>query len=259
MFRKHYINPLRQRGRKVPYDPRTFFDSWYRSQAELTDLATIARDFNPLFGRYHYNATENSIIEFFTTHGPPSRPEVLDLGSGAGHWIRFYRDVFAARRVVGADISRSCVEALRTSFSGQDQVEIICGDFSSPDFELGRRFDIVNAIGVVFHIVEDDAWRRALANLARHLSPDGYLVVGGQFGWITQNVQFHKCDDFERWEERQNGRSDLTLYNKRIRSLRAWKRCARSVGLRVLGLRRTRVARGVRTPENNILVLGHAR
>lgn len=36
----------------------------------------------------------------------------------------------------------------------------------APGFALEREFDLVNAIGVMFHTVEDGRWERAVAGLA---------------------------------------------------------------------------------------------
>ena len=102
--------------------------------------------------------------------------------------------------------------------AGIPEVEVRLADVTRPDFDLGERFALVNAIGVMFHIVDDAAWERALRNVARHLEPGGRWIVGGQFGWVTANVQFHGCDDFSSWGDA--AARGPRLVNKRIRSRR---------------------------------------
>lgn len=80
--------------------------------------------------------------------------------------------------------------------------------------------------------------------------------MGGLFGLITQNVQFHATDDFESIEQLSNEMADgEILVNKRVRSLRFWKRAAKKNGLRYRKLIRTNCINSVLTPQNNVLVL----
>ena len=41
----------------------------------------------------------------------------------------------------------------------------------------GDRFDIVDAVDVLFHVVDDKRWRRAVENLGHHLAPGGLLMI----------------------------------------------------------------------------------
>jgi 2-polyprenyl-3-methyl-5-hydroxy-6-metoxy-1,4-benzoquinol methylase len=258
---RHYVKPLFVLQEKAPYNMEKYFRSWHRAtlDQEFSDRNTISPNHNPLFSRYHYNAVENSIIEYFASQHIIKPLKVLDIGSGAGHWIDFYCDVFQAAHVVGVEISRPCVTALCKKYEHADNIHIIQADVSCSDFSLGEKFDIINAIGVIFHIVDDDLWRQTVKNLSAHLEKDGVIVVGGQFGLITQNVQFHTTDEFSTWEEYRTAHSDVTLVNKRIRSLRRWRDCARIAGLRVFCVKRTKQHKEILTPENNVLFLSHER
>ena len=255
-FVKHYVRARRVRGRQVPYDAKRFFESWHRASPEsLSDADTIAAGRSRLASRFHYNAVENSIIECLSARPLPRPLRVLDVGSGAGHWIDFYRDVFDADHVVGLEISEPAVRALEGRYADAPEVEIAEGDVGDSAFALEHEFEIVNAIGVLFHIVEDDRWERAVRTLGRRLAPEGVLVVSDHFGLVTQNVQFHRTDSFSSWAEFRSAHGETALVNKRIRSLRHWRRCARKAGLRVECLRRTRQSGRLETPENNVLVL----
>ena len=245
-FITHYVIPLIGPGGKVPYDSQSYWDRWYAQASEFSDGITIDdTSYNPLFVRYHYNSTENSILQHFSRNPPPAQPAVLDIGSGAGHWIEFYRDVFRARQVTGLDTSRSCVAALQEQWADTNNVFVRQADISQPGLGLEEGpFDLISAIGVMFHIVNDQDWERALQTMARHLHPRGTIIVGGHFGWITQNVQF--CGTKE---------NPHAYVNKRVRSLSRWRRVAMKCGLTIVGLQRTRSFRGIRTPQNDILFL----
>ena len=256
MFLKHYVLPLRRGRAHAPYEARAFFESWHRSlPAEVSDAETISPGSRSLDARFHYNQVENGIMEGLERLDPePSGPPaVLDVGSGSGHWVDFYLEVVGASSVTAVELSNVAAESLRGKYAGQP-VTVVAADIADPDVGLGGPYEIVNAIGVMFHIVEDERWEAALATLARHLRPGGILVVSGQFGLATRDVQFHGTDRFERWEDRNRG-DGAVLVNKRIRSLRRWRAAARRAGLRVERVSRTRGSRTFRTPENNLLFL----
>ncbi|MGN6380750.1 MAG: class I SAM-dependent methyltransferase [Gaiellales bacterium] len=254
-FVKHYIRPRQVKGPRHAYESKQFFESWHRASGDLSDSETISSGASAIDTRYHYNAVENTLLAYFAESRRRSAGRVLDVGSGAGHWIDFYRDVLAAELVVGVEISEIAVASLTAKYAGQSGVEIVEADVSAPEPGLTGPFDVINAIGVMFHIVDDAVWQRAVRNLGSLLAADGVLVVGGQFGHTTQDVQFHSTDTFASWDELRSTRSDVVLVNKRIRSLRDWRRCARAAGLRVEGVRRTHVPAAISTPENNVLVL----
>jgi SAM-dependent methyltransferase len=260
-FVRHYLRPLavslfRPNRKFALYDAKRYFESWHKSTEEFSDGATIDPKYDPRFARYHYNAVENSIIEYFACRQFPPNASVLDVGCGAGHWVDFYLEVFGASEVTGIEISRLSTAALQQKYGGMNNVCILEADISSPDFFLDKQFDIINAIGVMFHIVDDNAWQLAVKNLATHLKKDGVMIIGGQFGLIAQNPYYTYTDKFSSWEEAKNTRSDTALIIKRIRSLRMWKACAKKAGLRVEGLIKTKQGKGINTPENNILILG---
>jgi SAM-dependent methyltransferase len=256
MAAKHYLLPL-VRSKHVPYNAHDFWNSWYASvnAAGADDRVTISPTADLVTTAYHYSLVETGILGYFATRQHSPVNTVVDIGSGAGHWIHFYRSVFQARRVVGLDISAACAQVLRARYSNDAEVEIRQGDVSRGDVELPGMCDVVNAIGVMFHIVDDAAWESALARLAEALTSTGVLIVGGQFGFITQDVQFHSADCFCGGEQGASVLHHGNLVNKRIRSLRVWKDACRRVGLKAAGLVRVAHMAKIPIPENNLLFL----
>jgi SAM-dependent methyltransferase len=255
MFVKHRVVPFLVEQSSTKYDAEKFFDSFFdhnvKAEGALSDEGTLGFDVGRIDSRYHYNCTENAIIESLLDV-PLREPDVLDIGPGSGHWLGFYLDVYGAKSVVGLELSGSAVAQLREKFDGNERVQIQHGDLSEPGLDLGRQFDIINAIGVIFHIVEDALWEAAILNAARHLKPGGRMVVGGQFGRLTSNVQFHATDEFKSTDEMSG---DSYLVNKRIRSLSHWRALALKAGLEVHRVHKTRKIRHFFQVENNVLVL----
>lgn len=253
-----YVRPLRHRGRKERYDAKAFYDARYavaRDAGEFTDATAMKPGHSPLRTRYHYNAVENAILEALLPAPPPDGFSVLDVGSGAGHWIAFYRDALGAGSVVGVEISTPAVEGLRERFATAGGVEIVDSDVSAEGFSLERTFDLVNAVGVLYHIVDDDRWRRAVANLGDHLAPGGRLVVGEQLTAISLDAGFHRTDTYSSWEEEREARAERMLVHKRLRSLRAWRGAADAAGLEVGADVPVRTSKAILTPVNRVLVL----
>jgi hypothetical protein len=257
-FLRHYIYPTLIRDKSHPYDMKQFFESWYGSAAagEFSDGITLRPGYDPVLVRYHYNTTENTILDFFTAHGKPKEGlRLLDIGSGAGHWIDFYRSVFRVSQATAVDISGPCVESLQAKYQGDEAVRVMQADIAQPETDLDGEYDLINAIGVMFHIVDDELWKLAVANLSQRLARGGLMIVGGQFGWLTRNLQFHRTDTFETLDDLDAVQSDQLLVHKRIRSLRYWRRVAADAGMQFVAKRRTQQSRYLFTPENNILVL----
>lgn len=242
----------RRRGRRVPYDARAAWNVRYEGfegERGIDDEATIKRGADPRLTLYHYNAVENAILEHALRRPFADRPAVLDIGSGAGHWIDFYRSAFAAPRVVAVELAAPAAAALRSRYAAGSGVEIVEGDVSG-DLDLGERFAVVNAVDVLFHVVDEALWRRAVANLGRHLAPGGRLV-------IAEHVALTPYDAGLRPPDPARGEPDDTnvlMVTKRVRSLRQWRACGAEAGLELVHTRALRQSRTLATPANRLLV-----
>jgi len=248
-FLRHYVYPLVVRGSSSAADAGRFFDDLYASsgcEGTLSDAATIGPTYDADDARLHYNAVEGTIIKALRGRLPDPLRCLLDVGSGSGHWIDFYRSCYGVPRCIALDLSRLSVESLERKYAGVPEVEARQGDIADPSFSLEQEIDLVNAIGVMFHIVQDERLEQALSRLRGLLAPEGLILVGGQFGALTRDVYFHE----------QDGR---TVVSKRIRSLSWWRAAALRAGLQVVARHKTRDHPGILLPENNLLVLAHAR
>lgn len=267
--------------REVAHDERTFFESYYRATlrgAEVAEDRHTIGGVGELESRFHYNAVENAILRAMAHRMPPVRGmgveldrlvqqraerRHLDVGSGAGHWLTFFRDVLHAQVSVGVEIVPQVAALLRARFEGVTGLSVLEADVADPDFGptlLGGPVDLLSAIGVLFHIVDDARWSQAVANLAGCLKPGGLFFVGGDFGAETRNVQFHPTDRFASWRESQKAEAAAAeagevRVNKRVRDLATWVRVAGENGLEVVDLVRAERDWAISTPENDVLLL----
>ena len=99
--------------------------------------------------------------------------EVLDIGSGTGFFVEYYLRRQAAG-VNGVDITDVSVQTLRRRFPGQVFQKI---DISCAAAEWESRFDIVNAFDVLYHIVDDAGFSRALHAICGACKPGAWIFI----------------------------------------------------------------------------------
>jgi hypothetical protein len=254
-FRTQYLPAWRARRRRTPYHPEQAWSACYAQalgESGLDDMATIARGANPRLVRYHYNAVENALLEHVLGDPLPDAPSVLDIGVGAGHWVDFYRSALGAREVVGLEISAPAAEALQARYADAAGVTILEADIAAEGAAFDRDFDVVNAVDVLFHIVDEGRWLRALETIARQLSPQGRLIVTECVGLVSHDAGFRR-PDADRGDEGGAG-AGRHVVTKRVRSLRRWRQGARAAGLELSDTVRLRKRRSFSTPANRLMV-----
>ncbi|HXH18241.1 MAG TPA: class I SAM-dependent methyltransferase [Chitinophagales bacterium] len=168
-------------------DPAAFFSHRIHitsgSESEL-----INPDWPRYWTKYHYNLVENGILEILHEHKKTGKKlSVLDAGVGTGHWLEFYRSLFPIKKMVGVDFCKPPLQKLKEKINDK-KISLLLWDISTdiPRALQASRFDIVNAIGVIFHIVDDVKWQQAIRNLFTLLEPGGILIAGGDFSSETK-------------------------------------------------------------------------
>jgi 2-polyprenyl-3-methyl-5-hydroxy-6-metoxy-1,4-benzoquinol methylase len=235
------------------YNPSEYWESYYKTADNLTDEATITPDeAEKLSSTYHYNQVENRIIEGLSGEIEDLEEcKALDIGSGAGHWVNFWHTL-GVERATGLEISEVAVEKLKDKFEDKQNIEIRRGDIGSKGLgDKNNSFELVSAIGVLFHLVDDDRWERAIENISSYTRKGGFVFIGGEFGRLSLYSQFHGSDKFRSNNDRLEGDS---LTNKKKRSLRVWRKTLKKYGLEVIGVKRSKTPKNINTPENNVLI-----
>lgn len=207
-----YNSYVRKGGKN--YNAIEWWDNRFYTNG-ISDRKTISPQKSSLSARYHYNSVEMQILKhLYNKVTSINQSRVLDLGSGSGHWIDFFRSL-GSSKTVGIDVSLSAVDFLKNKYRGNSDVVIHYGKVSEILDKLNEVFDLVNAIGIMFHIVDDSEWTNTIISVAKALRKDGLFIVGGHFGYLDGlNVQVD-----------QDGQ-----VNKRLRSKRHWKKKLRQAG-----------------------------
>lgn len=165
-------------------------DYWEERLRHHFDLigASYAR-LGPRYNVYLYRGRVKALEKALKTAGHTLQgASVLDAGCGTG----FYTDYCLKHGVstyMGVDITSISIKTLRERYPS---LRFIQADISSDEIaEMGMRFDIVLAADVLFHIVDDIAFEKAIRNLCSALRPGGLLVVSDVFPASTVQAAPH--------------------------------------------------------------------
>ena len=104
--------------------------------------------------------------------------DVLDVGSGTGFYIQRWKEL-GVRSITGTDLTAIAVSRLQAEYPGDRFVQMDIGD-PLPAAFVGR-YDIVSAFDVLFHIVDDTRFERAIENIRAMLKPGGMFVFSDNF------------------------------------------------------------------------------
>ena len=105
---------------------------------------------------------------------------VLDIGCGTGFYTQLWSDR-GIKELVGIDITDVAVMQLRQKFSKFIFKQLDVGDELAVDSLQHRQFDFISAMDVLFHIVDDKAYKNALNNISRLLHPNGLFIWSDNF------------------------------------------------------------------------------
>lgn len=152
---------------------------WEERLASRLDLrGTGHRAFSLSYNRWLYQAQLDSFDGLIRRYAVDiAGKRVLDIGSGTG----FYVDYFlreGAGSVYGIDITETSVRYLQQTYSTG---HFLPCDIASKSLPIRGPFDIISAISVLYHVVDDARFDQALRNICQLLEPNGYLLLSDTF------------------------------------------------------------------------------
>ena len=103
----------------------------------------------------------------------PARMRVLDVGSGSGFYVDLWRRI-GVRDISGCDLTQASVSLLQRRYPHASFKQADIGDAIVPFEE--NAFDAVSCMDVLFHIVEDERYDRAMRNCGRLLRAGGLFI-----------------------------------------------------------------------------------
>ncbi len=184
---------------KKPVAPPDFkaADYWEERLSAEFSLQGVGDIGLPLsYNRWLYRVRASAFRHMLRSlKGAPERGKVLDVGSGTG----FYIDQWQRRKpasLTGSDITETVVRNLSGQFPDAEFVQCDIGSDLPASLEPAS-FDAISAYDVLFHIVDSDAYARAMRNFADLLKPGGYLIFSDN---LVNSDQSHDRHQISRRE-----------------------------------------------------------
>ena len=155
----------------MSFDPVDYWNK--RLDREFTLRGVGHTTFSNRYNRWLYARKDRMLKKVFAAlPEKPAGRQVLDIGCGTGFFVRRYLD--AGANVTGIDISRKSIAELGSKYPGAAFREL---NISASEGRLeDRSFDIINMWDVMYHIVDDQGFAQACANIAS-MSKEGTRFV----------------------------------------------------------------------------------
>jgi hypothetical protein len=133
------------------------------------------------FNRVTYSLRLQAVERLLRRCGAPQPVILLEGGVGIGAYAPLWREL-GVSRWIGLDISATAVEQMARKYpAGEFRTADLCNR-EELDVVLGSsRFDLVTAIDILYHIVDDGNFCEALDNLASRVSLDGLFLLSDIF------------------------------------------------------------------------------
>ena len=116
-------------------------------------------------------------------HGVPAPRRILDMPCGHGRVTRMLRARYPKASITVCDLDQSGVDFAAATFNAR-------GVYSHEDFrtlDLGEQYDLIWVGSLVTHLSEQQT-RRFLDFAARHLAPQGALMITSHGAFVAQRL-----------------------------------------------------------------------
>jgi len=148
----------------------------------------------------HYGYT-SGIIAYAMVEHEHTPTSVLDIGSGFGYWLRWYRDVFKVEPL-GVEIGSSQTEELKG-----EGLNVVNSDVLEFLEQHDEKFNTINAISVMHHILPDEKREKVLEHFESKLEKGGIIIIGGLFEKkqrqysVSLGKVYKRCWSLSRWQK----------------------------------------------------------
>lgn len=193
----------------MSYDPGPY---WEKRYAQLNLHSSGHRDLPALYNDWLYHRKRRVLRRSLARCGlKPADLNILEVGSGTGAYLDFWRGE-GVTALTGLDLSAAAVEFIGGQYP---EYRFMQRDVTAPGLaaDCGTGFDLVTALDVLYHVVDDQLLATALENIHAVLRPGGILAVHDQF--LHRETEHH---DYIRW-----------------RSLADWEQALDAAGFDIIG------------------------
>lgn len=162
--------PIRQRTSGFAAKP--YWESRLSAHFDLAGVGYL--DLGETFNRYMYKLRADRLrLRLHDLGLDPAGKRVLDVGSGTGFFVDFWLR-YGPSAMEALDLTETAVARLRERYPA---LKVHQADLSATPWPVSGTYDLISAFDVLFHIVEDQGFARALSHLAQSLVPGGHLIL----------------------------------------------------------------------------------
>lgn len=166
------------------------------NEAVIERLLTLNQDFYRQFAQPFVETRAKPQEGFFKLidYLPQSAGHLLDVGCGDGRFGRFALEHGLVGRYTGVDFSADMLQAAREMTEGG---EFFQRDMSQPDFLAGLgSYELISCLAAMQHIPGRERRLGLLQEMARHLSPNGRIVLSN-WQFLDNKRQQRKITDWQ--------------------------------------------------------------
>lgn len=161
---------------KKKYDPRKFWNDRYQT-FDITTSGHIDLPyyFNVWMYKLKIAKIKNALFKYIDKKRAKNI-KLIELGCGTGVYINLWKK-YDINELIGVDISSEAIDKLKIEYPeynfyendlSSDTMTKICGESSA---------DVITAIGVLVHIVDDELFKKAVINISKIIKDDGIILI----------------------------------------------------------------------------------
>lgn len=162
---------------KEKFEPEVYWETRLRQNYTLDGVGYLG--LGTRYNEWLYKIKRNSFMRSIKSLNLNlTEMNILDIGSGTGFWIKQWQDLDAGT-ISGCDITTVAIQNLKNNFPSCTFHHLDIGD-ELPS-ALDEKYDIISAFDVLYHIVDDKRYMKAIENIWSLLKNNGLLILADNF------------------------------------------------------------------------------
>jgi 2-polyprenyl-3-methyl-5-hydroxy-6-metoxy-1,4-benzoquinol methylase len=143
------------------------------------------------FNSFAYGLRKRAVMRILQRNPDLARPSILEAAVGLGSYGPVWSRL-GAIRWLGIDICEEAVERCRYLYRDADfAVEDLARPQWSSELIHDDEFDLVTAIDILYHLVDEESFETALRKLASSVKRGGWLLVSDVFVADDRQIASH--------------------------------------------------------------------
>lgn len=161
------------------FNPNQYWEERLQNENNLQGVGFLS--LGKAFNKWMYKVRKYSfVLNIQRCNVPVAGKKTIDIGSGTGFWIEALHQLNAGT-ITGVDLTEVSVKTLSDKFPYAKFVQADIGEQQLPPAIEAGSYDVLTCLDVLFHIVDDNRFEQAVANIGKILKPGGYFIYSDLF------------------------------------------------------------------------------